>query len=138
MFAAHIARTQYPTSITHWIVGTVQWQLRLNNRSSIVPILLLRCKISAQTYLVLPYKGRGGKIAQWLACTCVSNPTIDGWRQPWSGYFDNQFILNLRLSTRPASAAGWCNTGRAMCYHVSVIVHVKDPPTICERGIVSR
>ena len=26
-----------------------------------------------------------------------------------------------------ASAADWFNKGRAMCYHVYVIMHVKDP-----------
>ena len=32
-------------------------------------------------------------------------------------------------SKSPASAADWFNEGRSMCYHVYVIMHVKDPIT---------
>ena len=31
------------------------------------------------------------------------------------------------LLTCPTSAANWFNKGRAMSYHVYVIIHVKDP-----------
>ena len=36
-------------------------------------------------------------------------------------------ILTASHQLAPASAANWFHKGRAMCYHVLVIMHVKDP-----------
>ena len=44
---------------------------------------------------------------------------------PESGCFDNSHSTGV-LSTRPTSVADWFIEGSAMCYHVCVILHIKD------------
>ena len=47
--------------------------------------------------------------------------TIDGSHNTWSG------CLTSMLSTRLASTVNWFVKDCATCYHVHVVMHVKDP-----------
>ena len=48
--------------------------------------------------------------------------------------WDIKVQLSLTWFLCPASAAGWFIQGCAMCYHVYVIMHVKDP-YLCVIGV---
>ena len=57
----------------------------------------------------------------------VSDQEIDGSRQLCSVHHDHVDNSLACHYLAPASATDWFMKGRVMCYHVYVIMHVKDP-----------
>ena len=68
---------------------------------------------------------RRREVSQWCMYVSLIRATY-GSHQPWSDCFDKSHSTGMLL-THQASVADWCNKSHAMCYHVYVILHVKDP-----------
>ena len=57
-----------------------------------------------------------------VCVSMTSGQNIDG-----SGQLCSVCVDGVHHQLAPSSAAAWLNNSHAMCYHVSVIMHVKGP-----------